>query len=122
MKNKSSVIRLEAMDFYSYHGYFDEEQKIGNRFTVDVALHTNIDNAGKNDELGETVDYGQVYEVVSSVMKSPSKLLETIATDINSDVLQAFPTVQQVTSKVAKHNPPIGGVCEKASVELTSER
>ncbi len=122
MKNKSSIIRLEAMEFYSYHGYFDEEQKIGNRFTIDIALHADIVSAGKSDELSETIDYGQVYEVVSAVMKSPSKLLETITTDINADILKAFPTVAQVSTKVAKHNPPIGGICGQASVELISER
>lgn len=110
------------MDFYAYHGYYEEEQRLGNRFTIDIELSVDFEKAGESDELGMTVDYGQVYEVISSVMKSPAKLLEAIATDINSDVMKAFPSVDNVSVTVNKHNPPIGGLCEAASVSLTSER
>lgn len=110
------------MEFYAYHGFFEEEQKLGNRFTVDLEINVDLEKAGASDELALTVDYGQVYEVVSSVMKSPAKLLETIATDINADILKAFPSVKCSTVLVSKHNPPIGGLCELASVSLTSER
>lgn len=110
------------MEFYAYHGFFEEEQKLGNRFTIDLEINVDLEKAGKSDELALTVDYGQVYEVVSAVMKSPAKLLETIATDINGDLLKAFPGVKSSTVFVSKHNPPIGGLCELASVSLTSER
>ena len=110
------------MDFYAYHGFFEEEQRLGNRFTVDIELSVDFGKAGESDELGLTVDYGQVYEVVSALMKSPAKLLETIATDINADVLKAFPSVLSTSVIVSKHNPPIGGICESASISLTSER
>jgi dihydroneopterin aldolase len=110
------------MDFYAYHGFFEEEQKLGNRFTIDLELSVDFGYAGQTDELSETVDYGQVYEVVSAAMKSPAKLLEAIATDINCDILKAFPSVKNCTVIVSKHNPPLGGLCNTASISLTSER
>lgn len=122
MKNSTSAIHLKGMEFYAYHGFFEEEQKLGNRFTIDLEVNVDFGEAGREDELALTVDYGQVYEVVSSVMKSPAKLLEAIATDINSDLLKAFPAVKSAKVMVSKHNPPIGGLCEMASVSLTSER
>ncbi|MEQ8712752.1 MAG: dihydroneopterin aldolase [Cyclobacteriaceae bacterium] len=122
MKNSASVIHLKGLEFYAYHGFFEEEQKLGNRFTIDLEINVDFAEAGKTDELAQTVDYGQVYEVVSSVMKSPAKLLETIATDINGDLLKAFPAIKTARVMVSKHNPPIGGLCEMAIVSLTSER
>jgi dihydroneopterin aldolase len=31
-------ITLEGMEFFAHHGYYQEEQKIGNKFAVDIMI------------------------------------------------------------------------------------
>ena len=39
-----SVIQIEKMEFYAYHGHFREEQIVGNRFLVDLWIETDMSN------------------------------------------------------------------------------
>jgi 7,8-dihydroneopterin aldolase/epimerase/oxygenase len=49
-------------------------------------------------------------------MEKPSKLLETVGHAIAAKILQSFKSAINVEVKISKFNPPIGGVCKKASV------
>ena len=55
-------------------------------------------------------------------MEQPSKLLETVAEKIVSDVFLNLPSAMSVQLKISKLNPPIGGKCKKATVSLTKQR
>ena len=35
-----SVIQIEKMEFYAYHGHFKEEQIVGNRFLINLKIET----------------------------------------------------------------------------------
>ena len=82
-----SVIRIENMDFYAFHGCFAEEQKIGTHFRVDVALTTDTTKAQKSDDINHTVNYLEVYQVVKREMMIPSHLLEHVADRIGEAVM-----------------------------------
>lgn len=57
------------MMFYGYHGLFSEENKLGQRFTVDVELMGDFRKAGQTDRMEDSIDYGQVYEVTKEIME-----------------------------------------------------
>jgi dihydroneopterin aldolase len=40
-RQKKVWIGLEGMEFYAYHGVYEEERKIGGKYIVDVLVHTN---------------------------------------------------------------------------------
>lgn len=115
-------IRLEGMNFYAHHGYFEEEQKLGTRYTVDVELTVDFKEAAESDLLEGTTDYVQVYKIVEQVMTVNTKLLEHLAFKINKKILEQCNEVAEIATKVTKHNPPLGGLCASASVSLTSQR
>ncbi len=116
-----TTIKLKGIDFFAHHGYYQEERKIGNRYTVDIEVL--LGRATFTDgDLDGTVNYEEIYSIVSSVMSVPAKLLETLASSICSEVLRKFPSVIQVNGTVCKHNPPIKGICKKASVSVTQAR
>jgi dihydroneopterin aldolase len=115
-------IRLEGMEFYAHHGYFKEEQVLGNRFTVDIDLETDYVEAAINDDLSKTADYTKVYGIISSVMNTKVSLLEHLAYKINTEVLEMLPIVVSVAVTVSKQNPPVGGVCAASKVSLVSYR
>lgn len=112
------IVSLEGVEFYAFHGVYEEERQIGNRFSIDIAIETDLEPAGKSDDLADTVDYQRVYQLMAGVMQQPSALLEHIASDIIRSVRAAYPQVKTVRVKVSKLNPPIGAICKSASVVL----
>ncbi len=112
------IIRLEGLEFFAHHGYYEEEQKIGNKYTVDVEICLNGNVDYSLDQIDDTINYEEVYEIVKAVMHSPTKLLEALADRINKKIKAKFPHIQYSNTTVSKHNPPIKGICKKASVSL----
>lgn len=116
------LISLEGIEFFAFHGYHEEEQKIGNRFTVDLNVEVNVEKAGEDDRLTETVDYQQLYNIVKSEIEKPSKLLENIGHRIITASMIQYPHIESVEVTISKHNPPVGGICKRASITLKEFR
>lgn len=110
------------MRFYAYHGCFDEEQRIGAHFIVDVAFETDTQVAQKTDNIADTVSYLDVYQSVRRQMGIPSHLLEHVADRIGEALLQEYPGIMNVRVRVSKMNPPLGGQLDAVSVEITKDR
>lgn len=115
-------IALEGMEFFAFHGYYDEEQKIGNKYGVDLYIDTDLYAAAASDKLQETVNYEVLYRVVAEEMRAPARLLEHLGHRVLDRVLEEFPHVQAVRVSVSKFNPPLGGICHRARVTLERRR
>lgn len=106
------------MRFYAHHGCFEQEQVIGTHFSVDLSFETDTSKAEVSDSIADTVSYLDVYQVVKAEMMKPSHLLEHVARRVGESVLKNFPSVDSVTVKISKLNPPLGGQMDSVSVEL----
>jgi dihydroneopterin aldolase len=113
-----STISIEQMEFYAYHGCFKEEQIIGTRFLVDLFLETNTSKAEKSDDLGDTVNYQEVYLLVKKEMEVKSKLLEHVGRRILKAVKGRFPEIESAKIKISKMNPPMGGKMKSVSLSM----
>jgi dihydroneopterin aldolase len=116
------LVALRGLEFFAYHGYYDEEQKVGNKYSVDVIVKADLNTAAVADTLSETVNYESLYNIVKENMQIRARLLEHIGYEIIQSIFQQFDQVQWVEVSIAKFNPPIGGVCREARVTLTEER
>ena len=114
-----SKITIENMEFYAYHGHFEEEQKIGTWFSLDLIMDVDTSKAELSDDLEDTVDYSAVYQVVKEQMMIPSKLLEYVGRRILNTIKERFPDVKDATLKIRKMNPPLGGKMAFVSLEFT---
>jgi len=114
-----AVIRLESMEFYAFHGCYQEEKVCGTRFLVDLMVILDVNLAGKSDQLKDTVNYQVLTEMVAAQMKIPSNLLEHVAMRTLDEILDCFPSIKSCTIKIAKMNPPLGSYMKAVSVELT---
>jgi len=115
-------VALEGLEFHAYHGVYPHERSSGNKFEVDVVIDTEFSDSAFRDELTGTINYEDLYAIVKEVMQKPAKLLETVGHSIAAQALASFPTAKMVEVKISKFNPPIGGVCRKASVVVIRER
>ncbi|MFN8356362.1 MAG: dihydroneopterin aldolase [Spirosomataceae bacterium] len=112
------TISLLGLEFFSYHGFYEAERIIGNKYAVDVTIQVDFEQAAIDDKLSETVNYEKVYKIVASVMGQSHKLLEHIAYHIIRQIRERYPQVESVEVSVSKFNPPVGGVCERARVHM----
>jgi dihydroneopterin aldolase len=113
-----SCIRLVNVVFYAHHGVNREEHKIGGKYEVDAELYFDYRIAAENDDIGKTVDYQLVYEKIRTVLTQEKYfLIEAVAHDIASGLMEVFPSLDRVAVRVRKRNPPVGGVCDYAEAD-----
>lgn len=115
-------VALEGLEFFAYHGFYDEEQKIGNKYSVDVEVETDLMKAAARDTLAKTVNYEELYRMIAKVMANPTRLLEAINYRVMQEVFAHFPLALRVEVSISKFNPPIGGVCHRARVTMSKTR
>ena len=106
------------MKFYAYHGVLEQERRVGNTFVVDLTLTTPLEKAVQSDQLEDTINYAEVYELTKQEMNIPSQLLEHVAGRICRALRHHFPQIEQIEIRVSKLNPPFGGDVHSASVLL----
>lgn len=112
------ILRLRNMTFHAYHGVWDEEREVGQRFEVDLEIYTDSRAAGRSDRLKDTIDLYKVYEVVEEVVTSGRyQLVEAIAEQVASAVCDRFP-VPKLRVRVRKPHSPIPGISEGIEVEI----
>lgn len=112
------LIEIEGMEFYAYHGHFKEEQIVGNKFLVNIAIETDCDSAGESDRLDDALNYQVVYRLIQKEMEKKSHLLENIAKRILDSLYAEFETIKHARVKISKMNPPMGGQIEKVSITM----
>ena len=113
---------LREMQYYGYHGAYPEENRLGQRFIVDLELELDLSPAARQDDLEKTVDYQAVYDTVKEEVEgSPVKLVETLAERIVRRLFTTFP-VDAVWIRVTKPDPPIPGHYRAVGVELQRKR
>ena len=110
------------MRFYAHHGCFEQERAIGTHFRVDVVFETDTSQAEVSDNIGDTVSYLDVYQLVKREVEKPSHLLEHVGERVADRLLNSFPTMDCVQVRVTKMNPPLGGQVGSVTVEITKDR
>ena len=112
-------IVLRDLRFYAYHGVYEEERLTGNHFTIDIDIESPIEAAAMTDEIGETINYETVYLICQSVMRRPTKLLETLVVEIMEGLKHQFLNMTEVRIKLSKANPIPGERMASAAIEIT---
>lgn len=114
---------LRKMQYYGYHGVFEEERKLGQQFFVDLVLELNLKEAGDYDDLNATINYAEIHEVVKGIVEGTSfKLIEALAEHIASQLLGTYTRIDALTVAVTKPHPPFDIHFDGVTVELHRSR
>ncbi len=73
------IIEIEDMEFYAYHGHYEEEKIVGNRFLLDLRIEADCQAAAETDNIEDALNYQTVYKIICKQMQVKSNLLENIA-------------------------------------------
>jgi len=119
----SNKIYLKNMVFYGFHGYYEFERELGQRFYVDLAITTNFINASKSDELKDAVDYVVIYNKTKYIVENNRcKLLETLICKIADEILAIYPLITEVKVNIRKPSVPINGALDCVELEIIKSR
>jgi dihydroneopterin aldolase len=113
------TIALEQVRFRAFHGFYPEEQIIGNDFIIDV--YVTIPGTIPVDDLSDTVNYQELYDVVKTVMSVPQPLLEQVVTDISNTIRERYPRVKKTIVTLRKLSPPMEADLRNSMVSLEKE-
>lgn len=112
-------IYIKDLDFIGYHGLFDEEQKLGQKFLISLTLSVDLRSCTENDDIDKTVHYGKVAEEVKNIFYSKNyKLIESLAEDIAKNVLIKFNLINEIEVEIKKPWAPIGINLDYVSVKI----
>lgn len=114
-------VSLEGVRFFSYHGFYPEEQIIGTEFFIDLDAAFEVFSSG-GDEIANTLNYEQLFQIASEEMCIPRKLLETVAHSILDRIRHEFLAVQSIRVSIRKMHPPMGAEIENSTIELKFKR
>ncbi|MCC3756680.1 dihydroneopterin aldolase [Staphylococcus capitis] len=118
----NDIIFLNGMRFYGYHGVLPSENEIGQIFIVDVTLKVDLKDAGQSDDVADTVNYGEVFEEVKSIVEGkPSRLIEHLAERIAKRINSHYNRVVETKVKITKESPPIPGHYDGVGIEIVRE-
>ena len=112
------TITLQDIELRAYHGCYDLEQKVGNRFVVELRLTTELGEVAAEDAVEKAVNYLTVYEITREVMRHTCRTIEAVAQNIISAVKAKYPQIVEIECSVAKLAPPLGGKVGRVSVTL----
>lgn len=113
-------ITIEEMEFYAFHGHYQEEQIVGNRFLVDLEIETDLKVPAESDKLDDAVNYQLVYQLIKKEMKrKKSNLLENIGKRMLDAIYNEMEGIKKVTLRIRKMYPPMGGPIRSVGVTMT---
>lgn len=113
-------IELKRLGFFAFHGVTGEEARLGQRFYVDVVLELDNRLRFDADDLGQTVNYAEIYAGVEAAFTGRRfQLIEAAAEAIAAAVLEGFPLVSGLSVRVEKPSVPVDCLCDHFAVEVT---
>ena len=115
---KLGLIELEGMEFKAYHGVLEQEKVRGNEFVVDFRGELDLSAAAESDNLNDTLNYAEIYDIVAEEMSIPSELLENVAGRIMKAIEKQYPQLVSFSVRVSKKRPPVDGVAQWSRVTL----
>lgn len=118
----SSFISLDNLHFHAFHGVLPQERLVGNDYDVSIKVEYNITKAAESDNIAYALNYAELYALVKKEMSQPSNLIENVAWRIGNKVLSSFENTDSISISLTKINPPVGGECSKASVQLNMKK
>ena len=112
-------IILRDLGFYGYHGLFAEEEKLGQRFFIDLECGVDLTAPGETDAIGHTVSYADIYDVVKATFDGQrTKLIEALGHNIVTALFGRFADITWIIIRIRKPEAPIAMVRGEAAIEL----
>jgi 7,8-dihydroneopterin aldolase/epimerase/oxygenase len=115
------TIEISGLSLYTHVGVTAAEREVGQRLLLDLRLDVGECDATVTDRIEDTVDDGEVCDVVNLVAHQREyRTLERFCTAVADRLIERY-ELQSVWVKAAKPEPPIPLTVGEVSVEVWRE-
>ena len=95
-------ITINDLRIQGAHGHYEHERQVEQEFLISIKVGMNAKEAGKSDQLADTIDYDKLRMITEDVFKGKSHyLIEALAEEIAQKILQETPA-KEVTISIQK--------------------
>ncbi len=99
-------------------GVTPEERAHPQEVRVDLEVHLHLEEAGRSDDLAQTLDYAEATRFLAELLRGmEAHLLEHVAERVAASLLEAS-VVEAVTVEVRKVQPPVPESLEAIGVRI----
>ena len=119
----SDMIFVTGLVVHAHHGVMAHEEKVGQRFVIDLELAIDLAPAGGSDKLADTVSYSAIVDTATRAFTRESfRLVEAAAATVADALLAAFPRVLSVRVTLHKPHAPIAAIFNDVGVSILRKR
>ena len=116
-------IVISRIGVFAYHGVYDEEGRLGQRFFVSIEARLDLAPAGRADDLDLSVSYADITARVQEIAVSNRyRIIEALAEAIAGDLLREFPRIEEVGVTVEKPNAAVAAILDNIAVTIHRAR
>ena len=116
-------IEVTGLVLFARHGVNEAEEKLGQRFFLDLVLELDVAECVRSDKLADTVDYGEVVAVAEAAFRARRfYLIEAVAAHVASSILAHFQRATSVRVTVRKPSAPVPAVIDHVAATVTRRR
>jgi dihydroneopterin aldolase/2-amino-4-hydroxy-6-hydroxymethyldihydropteridine diphosphokinase len=99
---------IRNLELFGFHGVFEEEKKLGQKFIVSLELDLNLKIAGKSEDLTKSVHYGELCKKIEQEFKRENyDLVETATLNLADFILNEYKIINGVKVFLKKPWAPI---------------
>jgi dihydroneopterin aldolase len=119
----SDAIFITGLLIHAHHGVMPHEEKVGQRFVLDLELATDLAPAAISDKVVDTVSYASIVDAVTRAFTARSyRLVEAAAGAVADEVLSTFPRIASARVTVHKPHAPIAAIFNDVGVSILRQR
>jgi 7,8-dihydroneopterin aldolase/epimerase/oxygenase len=119
----SDVIFVNGLLVHGHHGVMAHEEKVGQRFVIDLELAIDLAEAGRSDKLADTVSYSAVVDTATRAFTRDSfRLVEAAAAAVADALISGFPQIVSVRVTLHKPHAPIAAIFNDVGVSILRKR
>lgn len=112
-------ISIDNLETFGYHGVFEEESFLGQKFIVSARLYLDTRKAGLSDDLKASLDYGEACQVIKKIIETERfMMIERLAQEIATKLLLSFSMLSKVLITVKKPWAPVRVSLDTVSVTI----
>ena len=112
---------IRELELFGFHGVFEEEKRLGQKFILSLELDLDLKSAGKTGDLTKSVHYGELCEKVDKeFVRESYELIETVALNLADFILNEYKIINGVKVFLKKPWAPVKKHLD--TVEIMIER
>ncbi|HEX4376089.1 MAG TPA: dihydroneopterin aldolase [Steroidobacteraceae bacterium] len=118
-----TTIHVTGLQIYGYHGIFEEERSLGQKFVFDIDATLSPIPTHADDALQASVRYDAIVETAIRISAATKyRTLEALSEAVAKGVLHQFGLIAAVSVSVSKLSPPISHTLSSIGVRVSLTR